>query len=183
MIRNLFVTLIIPVLLAFGVCYLQAPSGGAYLRYHLGLYDLKKEEKLIKKSIKQFNIDYATVFNTGGTTYVIDEYPAANLVKRRTYQEANIWARQKMVLVYDRDKTTIEGIRFYSPFRAVVVAKELWFLNFQDIKTRDYLSPLKADKIRVRYLMKKVPGKGWIVQEYEVYSDTEKVTTEVDRPW
>ncbi len=183
MIRGLFVSLILPVLLASGVCYVQAPQASAYLRYHLGLYDLKKEEKLIKQAIKQFNIDYATIFNTGGTTYVIDEYPAANLVKRRTYQEANIWARQKMVLVYDRDKTTIEDIRFYGPFRAVVVARELWFLNFQDIKTRDYLSPLKADRIRVRYLMKKVPDKGWIVQDYEVYSDKEKVNTEVDKLW
>ena len=183
MIRGLFVSLVLPVLLAFGVCFVQSPQAGVYLKYHLGLYDLSKEKELLKKAIKQFNIDYATIFNTGGTTYVIDEYPAANLVKRRTYQEANIWARQKMVLVYDRDKTTIEDIRFYGPYRAVVVTKELWFLNFQDIKTRDYLSPLKADKIKVRYLMKKMPGKGWIVQDYEIYSEKEKVTTEVDKLW
>jgi hypothetical protein len=183
MIRGLIVSLILPVLLAFGVYFVQSPQAGVYFKYHLGLYNLNNEKELLKKAIKQFNIDYATVFNTGGTTYVIDEYPAANLVKRRTYQEANIWARQKMVLVYDRDKTKFEDIRFYSPYRAVVVTKELWFLNFQDIKTRKYLSPLKADKIRVRYLMKKVPGKGWIVQDYEVYSDKEKVTTEVDKLW
>ncbi|RMG71290.1 MAG: hypothetical protein D6710_06185 [Nitrospirae bacterium] len=183
MIKRALVSVVLPIVVAFGLCYIQSPRAGAYLRYHLGLYDLKKEEKLLRKTIKQFNIDYATVFNTGGTTYVLDEYPAANLVKRRTYQEANIWAAQGLVLVYDRDKTIIEGIRFYGPFRAVVVAKELWFINFQDIKTRKYLSPLKADRIRVRYLMKKVPGKGWIVQDYEVYSDKEKVNTEVDKQW
>jgi hypothetical protein len=181
--KRLAVIILIPAALALLTSLLMEKHGWEHMLFNLHLYDRKDETEQVKKTIKQFNIDFATVFNTGGSTHIIDEYPASNLVKRRTYHEANLWAGQKRVIVYDRDRTEIEDIRLYSPFTAVVVAREDWYINVQDSETRKYLTPLKANVIKVRYFLRKYDSKGWIVEDYEVFNLKDEVSAEVKRLW
>ncbi len=138
--------------------------------FHLGLYNRSVEEKAIEKTLKLFNKHFATFYNTSGNLRGLNEFPAANMVKRRIFQEINQWKKKNQVIVYDRDHFEIETVKMFSPLTAFAVAREVWFLKVQDSKTRKALSQSKANPIRVRYLMKKVDDK-WGVLEYEVFSE------------
>jgi len=144
------------------------------LRFHIGLYDRKAEERAIERIIRLFNLHFATFFNTGGSPEGLNEFPAANLIKRRIFQEINDWKKNNSLLAYDRDVFEIESMELVDPASAIVLTKEVWFLNVQDIKTRRYISPLKANSIKVRYFLKKI-NKKWQVVEYEVFGEEDTI--------
>jgi hypothetical protein len=143
-------------------------------RFHLGLYDGEAEERAIEDTLRLFNRHFATFFNTGGSLQGLNEFPAANLIKRRIFQEINNWRKNNSLLVYDRDVFKIEFIKLMDPVSAIALAKEVWFLNVQDIDTRRYISPVKAAPVKVRYFLKKIEKK-WQVVEYEVFGEGDEV--------
>ena len=136
--------------------------------FSLGLYKAHEAEKDIERTLKIFNRNFSSFFNTGGRLEGLNEFPAANMIKRRVLQEVQDWNKSGRLLVYDKDSFELEGIEFLGPARAIAVAREVWFLNIQEKDTRRKLSPVKANQIRVRYIMKKVEGR-WIVVEFEVF--------------
>lgn len=144
------------------------------LTYYLGLYDKDGMTKKIEETIKHFNRDYATLYNTGGPTTILGSFPADNLIKRRILQEIRYWDSLDAFMVYDKDTVKIEKIDFPSPDQAVVVAKEIWYISAQNVTTRKPISTLKRNPERIRYLMRNIQGK-WRVMEYEVYDEKDTI--------
>lgn len=132
------------------------------------------EEKAIEDTLKLFNRHFATFFNTGGRLEGLNEFPAANLIKRRIFQDINKWNKENSVLVYDKDLFEIISLEILAPIRAVAVAKEVWFLNVKDRETRKNLSAVKANPIKIRYILKKIDG-SWRVIEYEVFGKDDDI--------
>ena len=159
---------------AFVVSLFSHDNSFRNLSFHLGFYDRPAEETHIEDTINLFNKHYATFFNTGGKLDGLNEFPAANLIKRRIFQEINDWRKKNQVLVYDKDSFDIEDITLLNPVTAVAVAKEVWFLSVQERDTRKKLSPVKANSIQVRYILKKREGT-WSVVEYEVFGSRDNI--------
>jgi len=172
--KNKIYAVIVGVILASLTSFLTHENAFYNLRFHLGLYDRVSEEKDIEKTLRLFNRYFATFFSTGGSLEGLNEFPAANLIKRRIFQEINDWKKEGYLLVYDRDVFKIESVEMLDPISAVAIAKEVWFLNVQDLNTRRYVSPVKADPIRVRYFLEKI-GKKWQVVEYEVFGAQDEI--------
>jgi hypothetical protein len=157
------------IILALFVSFISHEQGLMNLGFHLGTYESEKEEKKIEDTLRLFNRNFASFFNTGGGLAGLNEFPAANMIKRRIFQEINDWKKNNQIIVYDRDVFELESIDLMSPVSAVAIAREVWFLTVQDRETRKSLSRgVKANPVRIRYLMKK-DGDNWRVLEYEVF--------------
>ncbi len=141
------------------------------LRFRLGLYGNGERIK-VEETIKHFNRDYATLYNTGGPTTMLGSFPADNLVKRRIFQEVRYWDQLNAVMVYDKESVKTTRIDFPAADRAVVVADEVWFICAQKVDTRERISTLKRNPVRIRYLLRLVRGK-WRVSDFEVYNEGE----------
>ncbi len=183
MVKNI-VSIICGVTLALMLSFFANSNALMNLRFHLGLYDIPAEEKQVEDTLKLFNRNFATLFNTGGDLSVaLNEFPAANMIKRRVVQEINDWAGNNKVLVYDKDVFEIETIILLSPGRALAVTREVWFLNVQNRENRREKSGVKASPIRVRYFLKKIDSK-WRVIEYEVFGKDDDIPVmNTDRIW
>lgn len=168
------VSLIAGIILAFTVSLFIHKNGINNLFFHMGVYDMPGEEKAIEDTLKLFNRHFATFFNTGGRLEGLNEFPAANLIKRRIFQDINKWNKENSVLVYDKDLFEIISLEILAPIRAVAVAKEVWFLNVKDRETRKNLSAVKANPIKIRYILKKIDG-SWRVIEYEVFGKDDDI--------
>jgi hypothetical protein len=162
-------------ILAFSVAVFIHNNSLQNLRFNLGFYNTEKEEKDIEDTLRLFNMHFGTFFNTGGRLEGLNEFPAENMIKRRVFQDINEWTKNNLVLVYDRDVFKVESIDFIDPIRAVSVAEEVWFLRIQKRETRKSLSPVKANPIKVRYILKKINGR-WRVIEYEVFGKDDDIT-------
>jgi len=157
------------ILLALCVSLFSHEQGLINFGFSLGMYDNEKGEKEIEETLKLFNRNFASFFNTGGSLAGLNEFPAANMIKRRIFQEVNEWKKNNQIIVYDKDVFELENVDLLSPVSAVAVAREVWFLTIQDRDTRKSLmSGVKANPIKVRYLMGK-EGDNWRVIEYEVF--------------
>lgn len=153
---------------AVAFAFATTPEGYLNYRYALGNYSRAAEDRAIRETIKLFSATAAGIFLTGGGMQGINILPAEQLVKRRIYQDTRFLADMGMVLAHDRDRSDVREIRVLSPFHAVALVNEAWFLAYQDIFTRQLLSNKKADIITVRYLLKKNGGR-WGIVDYEVY--------------
>lgn len=162
-------------LLALMVSLFSHSEGLQNFKFQLGMYDEAIDEKAIAETLKLFNKHFATFFNTGGNLAGLNEFPAANMIKRRIFQEINKWTKDNQIIVYDKDVFEIETIDLLDPVSAVVLVKEVWFLSIQERETRKHLSPVKANPLRVRYFMKKTDG-SWRVVEFEVFAGTDDIT-------
>jgi hypothetical protein len=167
-------------IIAMSVSFYLHSDGFDNFRFNVGLYDKEAEHRDIEKTIKLFNRYFATFFNTGGNLEGLDIIPAANLVKRRIVQEINQWRTENKVLTYDKDDFELEHIELLGPREAVAVAREVWFLNVQEFGTRKKLKGIKANPIRVRYILVKYKG-DWKIEEYEVFHVDDEVPPFRDR--
>lgn len=180
--RKIFLTVILGLITGLSLSFFSHPESKEYLLYHLGLMDTAGLKQKIDNTIREFNQYFAKFFNTAGDLEGLNKIPAAPLIKRRIFQEINQWKKQGKVLVYDRDVYKLLKVDFLSPDTVIAVSKELWFLTIEDLKTRRYISPVKALPIKVRYTLKrdKRYSNGWIVVEYEVFG---KDDTIMPIPW
>ncbi len=170
--KKIILPAITGVVLALALSFLSHSDSLTNFTSNVGLYDFSAEEKDIEKTLKQFNKYFASFFNTGGRLEGLNEFPAANMIKRRIFQEIAEWSRNNRIIVYDKDYFEVEHIDMPDAFSAVAVAKETWFLNVQERDTRKHVSDVKASPIRVRYFLKKVDNK-WLVVEYEVFAESD----------
>jgi hypothetical protein len=162
------------IILALSVSLFSHEEGLLNLRFHLGIYDSAKIKKELRDTLNLFNRNFATFFNTGGNLAGLNEFPAANMIKRRIFQEINEWKKKNQLLVYDKDTFEIVNIHLVNPVTAVTVAKEVWFLNVQERDTRKKLSSVKANPIQVRYILKRLKG-NWGVIEFEVFGSKDEI--------
>ena len=168
--KKVILSVLAGIILSVAVSFFSHKNSLENLGFHLGLYNIAGEEKAIEETLKLFNKHFGTFFNTGGKLEGLSEFPASNLIKRRIFQEINEWTKKNQILVYDKDSFKIEEITLFNSATAIAVAKEVWFLNVQERDTRKKISPVKANPIRVRYVIKKLEGM-WRVVEYEVFSN------------
>ncbi|UCH45756.1 MAG: hypothetical protein JSV11_03350 [Nitrospiraceae bacterium] len=157
------------ILLALCISFFSHEHSLKNFAYFIGAYDHEMFVQEIEQTLKLFNRNFASFFNTGGSLAGLNEFPAANMIKRRIFQEIDDWRKNNQIIVYDRDVFELESIDRTSPVSAVAIAREVWFMTIQDRGTRkSIMSGVKANSIRVRYRMRK-EGDTWRVTEYEVF--------------
>lgn len=162
------------VITAFAIAYSAHRDPLDHFTFRIGLYDTAEDEKAVEDTIKLFNKHFAALFNTGGDLSSLNYIPADNLIKRRIVQEINEWTSHDQILVYDKDVADIQGIEFLSPGRSVAVTREVWFLNVQNRQKRSEKSGVKANEIRVRYILQKI-DRHWRIIECEVFGKDDPI--------
>ncbi len=173
MIKNI-VSLIAAVITALALSYYFNKDSLVNFKFHTGMYNTEEEKKAVENTLKLFNKNLATLFNTGGDLQSLNYIPAENLIKRRNVQEINEWTRNNKVLVYDKDGFEIEDIELLSRQGATAVSKEVWFLNVQNRQNRSEKSGVKANSIRVRYILGKQDNR-WKIIEFEVFGKDDTI--------
>lgn len=128
----------------------------------------------ITNAVRQYNQYSALFYNTGGSVKGLDEIPAAPLLKRRLFKDITMLKRDGLVMVFDRDRESVERITFLSAGRAVAESRETWFVTLQDLGTRKPLFSVKAIEVRARYHLVREP-RGWIIYRSDVYPLSEEV--------
>ena len=149
-------------------------NGLQNLSFHLGARNDRNVRGEIEETLNQFNRNFATFFNTGGSTEILNEFPASPLIKRRIFQEIGQWTKENAVLVYDKDLFELETAELMRPDAAVAVAREVWFVTLQNAESRKAIGEMKANPLRVRYLLKR-SGRRWQVETYEVFGEKEEM--------
>ncbi len=173
--KKIIASIICGIALALTVSFFLNRDGLIHLRFQLGLYDKAAVEKSVEDTLKLFNKNFATLFNTGGNmSLALNAFPAENMIKRRVVQEISDWNKDNRILVYDKDVFEMEETVLLSPNRAAAVAREVWFLNVQNRQNRREKSGVKASPIRVRYYLEKVNNR-WMVMEFEVFGNDDAV--------
>lgn len=167
---------------AFIVALAVTPGGYRQLRISMGTYDLRAEDQAIRETVKLFSATTAGIYLTAGGMQGINVLPADQLVKRRIYQDTRFLLDQGLVLAHDRDRSQVQQVRLYSPYQAVALVDEAWFLAYQDSAKRRILSNKKANIITVRYFLRKVGGK-WGIMDYEVFPKGERMPPERTVRW
>jgi len=173
---------IVGAMCAVGLFVLLHKNAVRDAEFRLGLYDTSADEESIKKTLAAFNKIYATIYDTGGTTKQLNEFPAANLVKRRIYQEVYNWKDGGKVLAYDKFDVKPESVELIGPDRAVAITQEAWGLLLKKLVGGESISEgQKPLEIKVRYILGRTDA-GWKVLEYEVYAPSGEVP-ELGEAW
>ncbi len=163
--KGLFLMIFVALLAAAVTSFSMHGESRISLRYYLSNDDAVKED--LKETIRLFNKLLATFYDTGGDTTNLNEFPAANLVKRRIFQDIENWKKGNNWFIHDLHKTEFLRMRTLSPQRAVVETRELWHMWVRDVETGNK-SGYKVNPIKVRYYLGMQRGR-WTVLEYEVY--------------
>ena len=171
--RGTVVSLAAGCLLAIAVAFVLNVNALGNLVFHLGV-GRGGEQALIADTIKQFNKLYASFYDTGGSLNGLNDFPAANLVKRRIFQDIAEFSKKNELLVHDRDETKLLSITFIDAMSAEARTSETWFLSLQDAATRKPLSGVKSNQVKVRYLLKRGGGV-WRVVEFEVFGKDDPI--------
>lgn len=150
------------------------PGGWDAFRYRTGGYDIEGETKAVKESIRLFSATYAGFYASAGGLEGLNVIPAAQMVKRRIFQDILAVLDTGRVLVLDRDRSDVRRVQFTDLTHAVAVVDEAWFMAYQDYFTRRPLPDKKANYVTVRYFLKKQWGR-WIVFEYDVFGQEDQL--------
>jgi hypothetical protein len=160
----------IAVLLAFATALMLNQNNLINVRYFFRTPSSIGKELL--RTIDQFNKLYASFYVTGGNSPGLNEFPGANLVKRRIYQDINLWQQQRgQWLIHDLHNQEFKRAETLSPGWAVVETSETWDLWLRDVKT-GVKTGRKTSAIQVRYYLAR-QGNRWIVADFEVFGKDE----------
>lgn len=152
------------------------PSGARLdnLLFRLGM-NHDAEEKLVRKAVREYNAATSGIYSTSGLAIQeLDVIPASDVEKRRIYKDVNLLRTDGLLVVFDRDKETIESVEFLNRQRVTVVSSETWVLKMQDFATRRALTNLKGSQVRCRYHLWRIKGR-WLVDQVEVFPVDEKM--------
>jgi len=169
--RSLILTACVAFLAATATSFLFHEHGIAHLKRHF-ISDARVRLEL-GRTIEKFNQIYASFYVTGGNTFALNEFPAGNLVKRRIFQDINLWNNQHQWLIHDMHKAEVTRVQLMQTERAVVDTRELWDMWLRDTET-GMKTGRRTQAIQVRYYLAWNPG-GWVVGDFEVYGDNEKL--------
>jgi hypothetical protein len=168
--------MLLPLLLALTVAFFCAPRGGRVKRalFHLGISRVAEEAQL-RRLVRTYNAATQGSYATAGLA--VEELaviPAYNLEKRRIYKDINLLRLSGKMVVFDKDKETIEKVTFVNRDEAFVTTSEMWVMVLQDFATRRKLTNLKASQVQCRYHLLYHEGV-WKVERAEVFPVDEKL--------
>ena len=167
--RKWILPALLALLLAFATSFVLHKGNTSGLRYHFKSASSVRKE--LERTIDQFNKLYASFYVTGGNSDALSAFPAANLVKRRIYQDINQWRDRGQWLIHDLHNEEISRVEVLSPVWAVVETRETWDLWLRDIETGKKTGR-RTNAIKVRYHLTR-SGDRWGVVEYEVFGPNE----------
>lgn len=125
----------------------------------------EKEKKEIEKTIEIYNKILMDFFATGGNPSLIDEMPAAKILKHEIFKEIGFLSANQRVLVWDLASFKIEDVKFYGFKKAKAMVLEEWNYQFQDLFTRKPFSDVRGRTVKVEYDLRKVKNK-WMIFEW-----------------
>lgn len=163
--KSLFLALIIAFLAAALTSFAMHEESRISLKYYLSSSDADRHD--LEETIRLFNKLFATFYDTGGDILNLNEFPAANLVKRRVFQDIENWKKGNNWFIHDLHNTEFLREGTLSPQRAFVETRELWHMWVRDVESGNK-SGYKVNPIKVRYYLGMQRGQ-WTVLEYEVY--------------
>jgi len=170
--KRYLATLAAGALLAVVVVFAVTPGSWAHYRFLTNRFDFAAEFDEVAASLRQLSATMATFYMTGGPTEELNAFPAERALKRRIFIDISNYMQDGVILVTDRDSTTLREISFIDPLHAVAVTAEDWYFAYQDMSRRRPLSTKKLNKVAVRYYLKKQWGR-WIVLDYDVFGQEE----------
>lgn len=163
--KGLFLTIFVALSAAALTSFAMHGESRISLKYYLSSNDAAKAD--LEETVRLFNKLFATFYDTGGDTLNLNEFPAANLVKRRMFQDIENWKKSNKWSIHDLHKTEFLRMGTISPQRAFVETRELWHTWVRDVDSGDKTG-YKVNPIKVRYYLGMERGR-WTVLEYEVY--------------
>ncbi len=125
----------------------------------------EKEKKEIEKTIEIYNKILMDFYATSGNPSLIDEVPAAKILKHEIFKEIGFLSMNERVLVWDLASIKIEKISFYGFKKAKARVLEEWNYQFQDLYTRKPSSEVRGKTVKIEYDLRKVKNK-WIIFEW-----------------
>lgn len=164
-VRAMLLPLLFAVLLALASAVLLNQNSIANVRYFLRPPSAVKGD--LMRTVDLFNKLYASFYVTGGNSPALNEFPGTNLVKRRIYQDINLWQQKDQWLIHDLHQQEFRRAEVLSPGWAVVETEETWDLWLRDIKS-GAKTGRRTNAIQVRYHLGRQGGR-WIVAEFEVF--------------
>jgi hypothetical protein len=154
--------------------------------FNLALSGREAERELIAASIRQYNINSASFYSSGGFLAGLDEIPASPYLKRRLFKDITMLKGDGLVMVFDRDRVEVGDIAFLNRDYAVAETHEVWAVGLQDMATRKPIMSVKASSVRARYVLHRedFPGLGetWVIYEVDVYPQDEPVPPLITEP-
>lgn len=148
-------------------------------RFKIGLYDVKAETGAIGESIKNYVKDSAALYNSGGFVDILEEMPAAPIIKRRIMKDVNMLKGDGLIMIFDKDDVDITDIEIQNRMFVEARTHEVWAAALQDAKTRVPVFNVKAITVNARYLLYKGSLRGeeeqWIVYHVDVYPENEDI--------
>jgi len=168
--------MLLALLLALAVAFFCAPRGERINRalFSMGI-GRKADAAQLQQLVRRYNAATQGSYATAGLA--VDELaviPAFPVEKRRIYKDINLLRVSGKMVVFDKDKVTIDKVKFVGRDEAFVTSSELWVLVLQDFATRRKLTNLKASQIQCRYHFLRHEG-AWKVERMEVFPGEEKL--------
>lgn len=167
--RKLILPSAIAVLLALATSFLLNQDSTANLLFHIK--NATAVGRDLERTVDLFNKLYASFYVTGGDSPGLNAFPAADIIKRRIFQDINLWRQRGQWLIHDLHVQEFRRAEVLSPGWAVVETAETWDLWLRNIKT-GLKTGRKTNLIQVRYHLAR-KGDRWIVVEFEVFGKDE----------
>ena len=112
--------------LALSVILISNQNAIENFRFHSGFYDSVGVEEELVSTVRKFDRLYVEFYTSGGDISPLNEFPAANLVKRRIVQEIEGWAMKDSIFSHDRYMFEIRDVRLFRPDMGYVETAESW---------------------------------------------------------
>jgi hypothetical protein len=169
--RKVIVLSLIAVMLALATSFMLHQDNLVNLMFHFRSEASVRKD--LERTIDQFNNLYASFYVTGGDSPALNYFPGSNLIKRRIYQDINLWQQKGQWLIHDLHDQKFKKTELISSGYAIVETIESWDMWLRDIKT-GMKTGRKTNTIQVRYYLSRNRNT-WIVGEFEVYGMDENI--------
>lgn len=169
--RKLIIPSLAAILLALASSFMLHQDNLANLLFHFRSDAAVRKD--LERTVDQFNNLYASFYVTGGNSPGLNYFPGTNLVKRRIYQDINLWQQQRQWLIHDLHEQKFKKAEVLPSGFAIVETIETWDMWLRNTET-GMKSGRKTNTIQVRYYLARNRNT-WIVGEFEVYGKDEDI--------
>jgi hypothetical protein len=146
-------------------------AGALFVILHLALDPRPRaagadERAAVLDALGSFNAIWADFYATGGIPSMIDDFPAAKMVKHGIFRDTGWLESMDRVQVYDLARLEPLEVRFHPDGSAEADVYEEWNYVIQEKSTRRPLTEVKGMGQGFRYRFQR-EGSRWIVTAWE----------------
>lgn len=167
--KKLAISTLIPLAIAlFCFLLLTAAFDRPYLTFlgeRLGLPH-RDEKKALLATLKVYNKILQDFYASNGVPALIDNFPAAKVIKHEIFRDLGFLRQNDRVLIYDHAETTPMEVKITDPVTAEVLLYEDWNYAYQRLRDRKPNSLVKGTGHGFRYYLQR-GRRGWMVMKWD----------------